>query len=92
MPAQVIAEDSPVVHARTLELAVDLEFDVIVVPVGYSRMGSTPDGKDGLKWKSKYASISANGVGMGFIFDGFNEKGPCYRSVLLPYYRWIYAL
>ncbi len=72
---RLTAEDGSVIHARTLEFAVDIDSDVIVVPRGYSRIGSTPDGKDGLKWKSKYASVGANGVEMPFIFDGFNEKG-----------------
>ncbi len=72
---RLTAEDGSVIHARTLEFAVELNSDVIVVPRGYNRTGTTPDGKNGLKWKSKYASVGANGVGMPFIFDGFNEKG-----------------
>ena len=35
----------------------------------------TPDGKDGLKWKAKYASVGANGVGLPVIIDGLNEAG-----------------
>jgi choloylglycine hydrolase len=69
------AGDGTVVHARTLEFAIDLHSDVIMVPRGYVRTGSTPDGKEGLKWKAKYASVGANGVGMPVIFDGLNEKG-----------------
>jgi len=72
---RLTAEDGSVIHARTLEFAVDLKSDVIVIPRGYSRTGSTPDGKEGLKWQSKYASVGANGVGVPFIFDGLNEKG-----------------
>jgi len=72
---RLTAQDGSVIHARTLEFAVDLKSDVIVVPRGYSRIGTTPDGKNGLKWKSKYASVGANGVGMPVSFDGFNEKG-----------------
>ena len=71
----LIAADGTVVHARTLEFAIDLDSNVIVVPRGYARVGTTPDGKPGLKWKSKFASVGANGVGMPLIFDGLNEKG-----------------
>ena len=71
----VIAADGAVVHARTMEFAIDIHSDVIVVPRGYARTGTTPDGKEGLKWKSKYASAGANGVGFPLIFDGLNEKG-----------------
>ena len=72
---RLIAADGTVVHARTLEFAVDLHSDVIMVPRGYARIGSTPDGKEGLKWKAKYASVGANGLGMPLIFDGLNETG-----------------
>lgn len=71
----LVATDGTVVHARTLEFAIDLHSDVIMVPRGYARVGTTPDGKPGLKWKAKYASVGANGVGMPVLFDGVNEKG-----------------
>lgn len=69
------AKDGTVVHARTLEFAIDLHSDVMMVPRGYARTGTTPDGKDGLKWKAKYASVGLNGVGLPVLFDGLNEKG-----------------
>ncbi len=72
---RLTAADGTVVPARTLEFAIDLHSDVIVVPRGYARTGTTPDGKEALKWTSKYASVGANGVGMPVLFDGFNEKG-----------------
>ena len=72
---RLVAADGTVVYARTLEFAVDLNSEVIMVPRGYARTGSTPDGKAGLKWKAKYASLGANGLGMPLIFDGLNEKG-----------------
>ncbi len=71
----LVAVDGTVVHARTLEFPVDLHSDVIMVPRGYARVGTTPDGQPGVKWTSKYASVGANGVGLPFMFDGFNEKG-----------------
>ena len=58
---RLIAADGTVVYARTLEFAVDLHSDVIVSPRGFARVGLTPDGKDGLTWKAKYASVGANG-------------------------------
>ncbi len=78
------AEDGTVVHARTLEFAVDLQSDVIMVPRGYNRIGTTPDGKKGLTWKSKYASLGANGVGLPYIFDGLNEKGLAVGTFYFP--------
>ena len=72
---RLIAADGAVVHARTLEFAVDLHSDVLVSPRGFERVGLTPDGKDGLKWKAKYASVGANGVGLPILIDGVNEAG-----------------
>jgi choloylglycine hydrolase len=72
---RLIAEDGSVVCARTLEFGIDLDSSVIVVPRGYARTGTTPQGENGLRWTSRYASLGANGVGLPFIFDGLNEKG-----------------
>lgn len=78
------AEDGTIVHARTLEFAVDLQSDVIMVPRGYRRTGTTPDGKRGLAWKTRYASLGANGVGLPYIFDGLNEKGLAVGTFYFP--------
>ncbi len=69
------AKDGSVIHARTLEFEVDMQSNVLVVPRGYKRQGTTPDGQNGKTWTSKYASIGANGSDVPWIFDGFNEKG-----------------
>jgi choloylglycine hydrolase len=69
------ADDGTVVRARTLEFAVDLNSDVILLPRGYARTGTTPDGKSGKTWTAKYASLGANGLGLPVLFDGLNEKG-----------------
>ncbi|HMD02749.1 MAG TPA: choloylglycine hydrolase family protein [Candidatus Baltobacteraceae bacterium] len=71
----LVAQDGTVVHARTMEFAIDIHSDMLMVPRGYARTGTTPDGKSGLAWKSKYASLGLNGVGKPFLFDGLNEKG-----------------
>ncbi len=71
----LIATDGTVVHARTLEFAIDIDSSVIMVPRGYARTGTTPDGKPGLQWTAKYASVGTNGVGKPVLFDGVNEKG-----------------
>ena len=78
------AEDGTIVHARTLEFAVDLQSNVIMVPRGYSHIGTTPDGQKGLEWKSKYATLGANGVGLPYIFDGLNEKGLAVGTFYFP--------
>jgi choloylglycine hydrolase len=72
---RLIEADGTVVHARTLEFAIDLQSEILVSPRGYERVGLTPDNRDGLKWKAKYASVGANGVGLPILIDGVNEAG-----------------
>ncbi len=81
---RVTAADGTVVHARTLEFGIDLHSNVLMVPRGYARIGTTPDGKEGLKWKAKYASVGANGAGLPFLFDGLNEKGLAVGTFYFP--------
>jgi len=81
---RLIAENGTVVHARTMEFAIDIHSDVIMVPRGYARVGTTPDGKEGVKWKAKYASVGANGVGLPVLFDGLNEKGLAAGTFYFP--------
>ncbi len=81
---RLTAEDGSVVHARTMEFAIDIHSDVMMVPRGYARTGTTPDGKEGLKWKAKYASVGLNGVGLPVLFDGLNEKGLAAGTFYFP--------
>jgi choloylglycine hydrolase len=81
---RLIAADGSVVHARTLEFGLDLQSDVLVIPRGFQRAGLTPDGKDGLVYASKYASVGANGVGLPYLFDGLNEKGLAVGTFYFP--------
>lgn len=81
---RLIALDGTVVHARTLEFGLDLKSNVLVIPRGYQRTGETPDGKPGLSYRSKYASVGANGVDLPYLFDGLNEKGLAVGTFYFP--------
>src|SRR5712692_11741898 len=81
---RLIAEDGTVVHARTMEFAIDIHSDVMMIPRGYARTGTTPDGKEGLKWTAKYASVGLNGVGLPVLFDGLNEQGLAAGTFYFP--------
>ena len=72
---ELTAADGSVIHARTLEFGIDLKSNVIMVPRGYARTGTTPDGKPGKTWTSKYATIGANALDMPVLIDGLNERG-----------------
>lgn len=81
---RLVAADGSVVYARTLEFGLDLKSQIAMVPRGYVRVGTTPDGKEGLKWTSKYASVGMNGAGLPVLFDGLNEKGLAAGTFYFP--------
>lgn len=69
------AADGNVVRARTMEFNVDLKSSVSMIPRAQERTGTTPDGKPGLTWKVKYASVGVSPMGLPYLVDGLNEKG-----------------
>ena len=68
-------KDGSVIVARTLEFASDIQSNVIVIPRATESVGAAPGDEPGLRWKSKYAMVGANGFGVPVIVDGLNEKG-----------------
>lgn len=81
---KLIAEDGAVIHARTLEFGIDLDSDILMIPRGFARTGTTPDGKPGHTWKTKYASVGANGADLPILLDGLNEKGLATGTFYFP--------
>ncbi len=71
------AENGDFVYGRTLEFALMLKSEIIVMPRGYENKGMGPDGKagSGLTYKAKYAATGMNALGFPLVIDGINEKG-----------------
>ena len=65
-------------------LGIDLDSSILMIPRGLARTGTTPDGKPGLTWKTKYASVGANGAGLPILLDGLNEKGLATGTFYFP--------
>jgi len=68
-------KDGSIIFARTLEFAVDIKSNIIVVPRGKEYVGTAPGDKPGLSWRTKYAIVGANGFDLPVTVDGLNEKG-----------------
>src|SRR5436305_13500416 len=81
---RLTAQDGTVVHARTMEFAIDIHSDVIMVPRGYERVGTTPEGKEGLGGKGKYAGMGAKGVERRVLSNGLIEKGLAAGTFYFP--------
>lgn len=71
------ARNGDVVYGRTLEFALPLKSDLIVIPRNLEIKGRGPDGNPGtgLLYKTKYGATGANGLGLPDLVDGINEKG-----------------
>jgi choloylglycine hydrolase len=68
-------KDGSIIFARTLEFAMDLKSNIIVVPRGKEYVGSTPNGMPGLRWQTKYGIVGTNAFDLPVTVDGLNEKG-----------------
>ncbi len=69
------AADGAAIRGRTLEFGFPMRSKVLVIPAGKELSGTLPDGSKGLVYKSKYAIVGANALGMPVILDGINDQG-----------------
>lgn len=71
------ATNDEVVTGRTLEFALPLNSQLIVIPRNLAIKAVGPDGNagTGLAYTTKYGVTGANGLGLPIIVDGINEKG-----------------
>lgn len=67
-------KDKTVVHGRTVEFGIPIEFHGAFIPKDFSFTGTAPDGK-GLAYKSKYAAVGVYCFDDVALMDGLNEKG-----------------
>lgn len=81
----LIAKDGSAIQARTQEWGTFfLDSELMIVPRRQAFFGTTPDGKTGLSWVSKYGSVGLNVVHSPVLADGMNEKGLTVSSLYLP--------
>ena len=68
-------EDGSIIFARTLEFALDIKSNIIVVPRGKEFVGTAPGDRPGQRWKSKFGIVGTNAFDLPVTIDGINEKG-----------------
>jgi choloylglycine hydrolase len=68
-------KDGSIIFARTLEFALDIRSDVIIVPRGQEYVGTAPGDRPGLRWTSEFGFVGANAFDLPVTVDGLNEKG-----------------
>ena len=80
------AADGAAIRGRTLEFGFPMQSKVLVVPAGQELSGTLPDGGKGLIYKSRYAFIGANALGLPAILDGLNDQGLSVGLFYFPNY------
>jgi choloylglycine hydrolase len=70
------ADDGTIIVGRSMEFAVDLKYDVIVVPRNKAYVSPATNGEEGFAWKTRYGYVGIASFGMDYgLSDGMNEKG-----------------
>lgn len=73
---RVTADDGSIIVARSMEFAVDMKYDIVVVPRDRAYTSPAPDGKQGLTWKARNGYVGVGALGLPYgVTDGMNEKG-----------------
>jgi choloylglycine hydrolase len=80
---RLMAADGTAFSVRTMEFALDLKSDAVVVPRGKKLTSTAPKG-DGHGWTSKFGFVGMNVFGENFFTDGLNEKGLGIGALYLP--------
>ncbi|MGZ8400267.1 MAG: linear amide C-N hydrolase [Methyloceanibacter sp.] len=80
------AGDGAAIRGRTLEFGFPMQSKVLVVPAGQELSGTLPDGGKGLVYKSRYAFVGANALGLPAILDGINDQGLSVGLFFFPRY------
>ena len=80
------AENGDIVYGRTLEFALQLQSQLVVIPRNLATKAVGPDGTagSGLAYTTKYGATGANGLGLPLILDGINEKGLAAGLLFFP--------
>src|SRR5580658_6708131 len=65
-------KDGSIIFARTLEFALDIKSDIIVIPRGMPYAGTVPGDKPGLRWTSRYGIVGTNAFALPVTVDGLN--------------------
>jgi choloylglycine hydrolase len=72
---RIRTKDGALIYARTMEYGIPLASDIVVIPRGRNYVGTANDNVPGLKWKTRYGVVGANGWGLDQVVDGINERG-----------------
>ena len=80
----LFAADGSPVYARSLEYALVMPTEVVVIPRNYEFAGIRPDNAPGAKWTSRYGVVGVMSLGEPYVSDGMNEMGLAGGALYFP--------
>jgi len=70
------AKDGSIMVTRSMEFAVNLHYQTVVIPRNTAFISPFQDGVNGLKWDTRYGYVAITAMGLTYgSMDGMNEKG-----------------
>jgi len=82
---QLVSQDNARIYCRSLEFAMPLDSNLLIVPRNTQFTGTAPGAKKGLSWTARYGFVGMNqSLARNMIADGLNEKGLVAGSFYLP--------
>ncbi len=82
---QLRSKDGAYISFRSMEYGIPLHSKIAIVPRGTAYVGTAPNGKPGIAWKTTYGMVGMNAAAApSIITDGMNEKGLVVSSFYLP--------
>ncbi|WP_423369762.1 linear amide C-N hydrolase [Burkholderia sp. LMG 32019] len=84
--ARVVAKDGSVLTARSMELNIPLDSQLVVRARGARLQSPAPDGTQGDAWTGKYGYVYISVLKLDVPADGMNERGLSFGALYLPGY------
>lgn len=78
------AKDGTWVVGRSMELGLNLESRVMLVPRDFQLTAMLPDMKPGMPWTSKYGFLGIDTFNLNVATDGMNEVGLTVHALYIP--------
>ncbi|MCK9423608.1 MAG: linear amide C-N hydrolase [Bacteroidales bacterium] len=73
---RLTAKDGNIMVTRSMEFAVNLHYDLIVVPRNKAFISPFSQDKHGITWSTRFGYVGVAAFGMNYgVSDGMNEKG-----------------
>ena len=78
------SQDGAWITGRSMELAMQLNSQLMLVPRAYALTATQPGMKPGMAWAGKFGFIGVNAMGFDVATDGMNEAGLSAHAWYIP--------